>query len=66
MNMHMTQNWTCRIRESKSLLYNFYKQIAQKIWKVSLLCNGDETHESWKPLLNTIHVFRGSLECFAQ
>ena len=30
------------------------------------LCNGDETHESWKPLLNTIHVFEGSLECFAQ
>ena len=27
------------------------------------LCNGDETHESWKPLLNTIHAFRGSSEC---
>ena len=30
------------------------------------LCNGDKTHESWKPLLNTIHVFRGLSECFAQ
>ena len=27
------------------------------------LCNGDKTHESWKPLLNTIHAFRGLSEC---
>ena len=30
------------------------------------LCNGDKTHESWKPLLNTLFAFRGSSECFAQ
>ena len=30
------------------------------------LCNGDKTHEAWKPLLNTIHAFRGLSECFAQ
>ena len=27
------------------------------------LCNGDKTHEAWKPLLNTLHVFRGLAEC---
>ena len=27
---------------------------------------GAETHKSWKPLLNTIYVFRGSAECSAQ
>ncbi len=27
------------------------------------LRNGDKTHESWKPLLNTIHAFRGLSEC---
>ena len=27
------------------------------------LCNGDKTHEAWKPLLNTIHVFGGLSEC---
>ena len=30
------------------------------------LCNGDKTHEAWKPLLNTLHAFRGLTECFAQ
>ena len=30
------------------------------------LYNGDKTHEAWKPLLNTVHVFRGLSECFAQ
>ena len=32
----------------------------------SLRGNGDETQESWKPLLNTIPAFRGSSECFAE
>ena len=32
----------------------------------SILCNGDETQKSWKPLLNTIFVLRGSSEWFAQ
>ena len=27
------------------------------------LCNADKTHEAWKPLLNTIHAFRGLSEC---
>ena len=27
------------------------------------LCNGDKTHESWKPLRNTIHAFSGLSEC---
>lgn len=32
----------------------------------SLRGNGDETQESWKPLLNTIPAFRGSSEWFAE
>ena len=32
----------------------------------SLLCNGDETQKSWKPLLNMISALRGSSEWFAQ
>ncbi len=32
----------------------------------SILCNGDETQKSWKPLLNTIFALRGSSEWFAQ
>ena len=31
----------------------------------SILCNGDETQKSWKPLLNTIFALRGSSEWFA-
>ena len=36
------------------------------MFKFNFLCNGDETQESWKPLLNTIPVFGGSSECFAE
>lgn len=34
--------------------------------QLSILCNGDETQKSWKPLLNTIFALRGSSEWFAQ
>ncbi len=36
------------------------------MFKFNFLCNGDETQESWKPLLNTIPALRGSSEWFAQ
>ena len=29
------------------------------MFKFNFLCNGDETQESWKPLLNTIPALRG-------
>lgn len=31
-----------------------------------LLCNGDKTQKSQKPLLNAIFVFGGLSECYAQ
>lgn len=34
--------------------------------QIQFLCNGDETQESWKPLLNTIPALSGSSEWFAQ
>ena len=37
-----------------------------KVLHASILCNGDETQKSWKPLLNTIFVLSGSSEWFAQ
>ena len=40
--------------------------ISNKIHPIPILCNGDETQESWKPLLNTILALRGSSEWFAQ
>ena len=39
---------------------------SNKIHSIPILCNGDETQESWKPLLNTILALRGSSEWFAQ
>ena len=37
-----------------------------KVLHASILCNGDETQKSWKPLLNTIFALGGSSEWFAQ
>jgi len=37
-----------------------------KVLHASILCNGDETQKSWKPLLNTIFALSGSSEWFAQ
>ena len=45
---------------------NLYLRIAAKKYEKFPSVHGDETQESWKPLLNTIYVFRGSSECFAQ
>ena len=42
------------------------RRISKYIYSGSLRGNGDETQESWKPLLNTIPAFRGSSECFAE
>ena len=42
------------------------RRISKYIYSGSLRGNGDETQESWKPLLNTILALRGSSECFAQ
>ena len=33
-----------------------------KVLHASILCNGDETQKSWKPLLNTIFALSGSSE----
>ena len=37
-----------------------------KVLHASILCNGDETQKSWKPLLNTIFALSGSSEWFVQ
>ena len=42
------------------------RRISKYMYSGSLRGNGDETQESWKPLLNTIPAFRGSSECFAE
>ena len=42
------------------------RRISKYIYSGSLRGNGDDTQESWKPLLNTIPAFRGSSEWFAE
>ncbi len=57
-------------------LFLFYRFGCQNLYSITFigklhkrnmesfsLCNGDKTHEAWKPLLNTIHAFRGLSEC---
>lgn len=72
------QEHTAHFPQQKSLpflLWNTQKGKASKVeWVrhrkviplIHFLRNGEETQESWKPLLNTIPAPRGSLEWFAQ
>ena len=55
-----------KIRVSKVGSKTFIGKLHKRNMESFSLCNGDKTHEAWKPLLNTIHVFRGLSECFAQ
>ncbi len=50
----------------KCLRSTFISKFHKRNMESFSLCNVDETHEAWKPLLNTLHAFGGSSECFAQ
>ncbi len=55
--------WIIRFGCQKVCFITFIGKLHKRNMESFSLCNGDKTHESWKPLLNTIHVFRGLSEC---
>ena len=68
----MPARFTNRLIRLKTYAVSNYNPViclmyfAKEVRFKALLCDGDETHKSWKPLLNTIYVPRGSSECSAQ
>ena len=74
LNLIYLSYMSCSIHK-KRCLWSRYQKVCfiifiSKLHKRNMesfsLCNGDKTHEVWKPLLNTLHAFGGLSECFAQ
>ena len=55
--------YVIRSRCQKAGSITFIFRLHKRNMESFSLCNGDKTHEAWKPLLNTLHVFGGLSEC---
>ena len=63
VKLGIPRNFLLRFGCQKVCSITFIGKLHKRNIESFFLCNGDKTHESWKPLLNTIHAFRGLSEC---